>query len=251
MHRMLALLLLLLGSAQAADTVRLTNGQWPPYLGADLPYHGIASRIVSEAFALENIEVQWEFHPWARSLKMAADGQRDGSALWLPSQEREQTFYVSDPVIETHYHLFHLKDRPFDWHSVDDLRGLRLAATRGYDYGKAFHNAEAAGELQLTYLNSDEQGFRQLLARRIDLFPLDKVVAYDLLRSHFSSAERQRLTFHPRALRSDSLHLLLSRKVPGNAERMARFNQGLEQLRRSGRISRYLMDAQQPLGLDP
>lgn len=57
------LLVLLLGSAQAAEQVRLTNGEWPPYLGETLPYHGVASRIVAEAFALQGIEVQWEFHP--------------------------------------------------------------------------------------------------------------------------------------------------------------------------------------------
>ena len=251
MHRALLLLLLLLGNAQAADTVRLTNGEWPPYLGADLPYHGVASRIVAEAFALEGIDVQWEFHPWARSLKMAADGQRDGSAVWLPSREREERFYVSDPVIETTYYLFHLKGRAFDWQTATDLRGFRLAATRGYDYGETLRRAEATGELQITYLNSDEQGLRQLLAGRIDLFPLDKVVAFDLLYQHFSSAERQRLSFHPLPLRSDSLHLLLSREVPGNAERMARFNHGLAQMRSSGKISRYLLEIHQPLSLGP
>ncbi|MGP0174248.1 substrate-binding periplasmic protein [Pseudomonas sp. NCHU5208] len=252
MHRLLVLLMLLsFASAQAAETIRLTNGQWPPYLGVELPHKGIASRIVAEAFALEGIDVQWEFHPWARSLKMAADGQRDGSAIWLPSREREERFYISDPVIETHYQFFHLKEHPFDWHDVEDLRGLRIAATRGYDYGEAFRNAEAAGEVQISHVNSDEQGLRQLLAGRIDLFPLDKVVAFDLLYHRFASAEVQRLSFHPLPLRSDSLHLLLSRRVPGNAERMARFNHGLAQLRRSGKIARYLMQINQPLTLGP
>ena len=45
------------------------------------------------------------------------------------------------------------------------------------------------------------------------------------------------------------LHLLLSREVPGNAELMARFNRGLEQLRASGKISQYLLEIQQPLSL--
>ena len=251
MYRALLLFALLLGSAQAADTVRLSNGEWPPYMGAALPHQGVASRIVAEAFALEGIDVQWQFHPWARSLKMAADGQSDGTAVWLPSQEREQHFYVSDPVIDASYYLFHLKTQPFDWRTLEDLRGLRLATTRGYDYGQSFHDAEAAGELQVTLVNSDEQGLRQLLAGRIDLFPLDKVVAYDLLYHHFSNEEHQRLSFHPKPLRSDSLHLLLSRKVAGNAERMVRFNHGLEQLRRSGKISRYLMNIHQPLSLTP
>lgn len=249
MRLTLLLLILFVGSAQAADTVRLTNGEWPPYLGEDLPHHGVASRIVAEAFALQNVEVQWEFHPWARSLKMAEQGKRDGSAVWLYNREREQRFHISDPVVESGYYLFHRKNRHFDWSSIEDLRGLRIAGTRGYDYGEAFQQAEAAGEINVVRLTGDEQGLRQLLAGRIDLFPVDKVVGFDLLYQNFSAAERRLLSFHPVPLRSDSLHLLLSREVPGNAELMQRFNQGLKLLRDSGKISQYLLEIQQPLSL--
>lgn len=249
MRLALLLLSLLFGGAQAAESVRLTNGEWPPYLGESLPYHGVASRIVTEAFALEGVEVQWEFHPWARSLKMAEDGQRDGSAVWLYSTEREQRFHISDPVMESTYYLFHRKHRDFDWKTVADLHNLRVAGSRGYDYGKAFQAAEASGELQVTRLNSDEQGLRQLLAGRIDVFPLDKVVGFDMLYQRFTTAERLRLSFHPQPLRSDSLHLMLSREVPGNAELIARFNRGLAQLRQSGKAAQYLLEIQQPLSL--
>ena len=63
------------------------------------------------------------------------------------------------------------------------------------------------------------------------------------------AAERQRLSFHHKPLRSDSLHLLLSREVPGNAELMQRFNRGLNQLRDSGKVSQYLLEIEQPLSL--
>ena len=88
-----------------------------------------------------------------------------------------------------------------------------------------------------------------LLANRLDAFPIDKVVAFDLLYSQFSREEREQLSFHPVPLRSDSLHLLLSRKVPGNAERMARFNRGLKVLQDSGKVSQYLLEIQQPMSL--
>ncbi|UFQ96492.1 substrate-binding periplasmic protein [Pseudomonas wenzhouensis] len=249
MRNAFILLILLFGSAHAAQQVRLTNGEWPPYLGEALPHHGVASRIVTEAFALQGVEVRWEFHPWARSLKMAEQGLRDGSAVWLASPEREQHFHISEPVVESGYYLFHRKIHAFDWSDVEDLRGLRIAGTRGYDYGDAFQRAEAARELKVTRVTGDEQGLRQLLAGRIDLFPVDKVVGFDLLYQKFSAAERQRLSFHGKPLRSDSLHLLLSREVPGNAELMQRFNRGLKQLRDSGKVSQYLLEIQQPLSL--
>lgn len=250
--RSFALLLWLLASnITAAESIKLTNGEWPPYLGEKLAHYGVASRIVGEAFALEGIEVAWEFHPWARSLQLAESSKRDGSAVWLYSAEREQQFFISDPVIESGYYLFHRKNHNFDWQSIDDLRQQRIGGTRSYDYGDAFQHAEASGRLRVKRFTSDELNFRQLLAGRIDLFPMDKVVGFDLLHQHFSPAERALLSFHPKPLRTDNLHLLLSRQIPGNADLIKRFNRGLAQLRASGRVSQYLLEIQQPLSQRP
>ncbi|MNF81505.1 hypothetical protein D3C84_637800 [compost metagenome] len=90
-----------------------------------------------------------------------------------------------------------------------------------------------------------------VLAGRLDAFPMDKVVAFALLNDQFGSAERAQMSFHPHPLRSDSLHLMLSREVPGNAELMARFNQALALLRERGKVAQYLMEVQQPLSLAP
>jgi polar amino acid transport system substrate-binding protein len=232
--RLLALLFaLLLPLAATADEIRLTNGEWSPYLGQSLPHHGVASRIVEEAFALEGVRVQWEFYPWARALRSAERGKSDGSAVWLRSPEREQSFFISDPVVESGYYL----------------EPLRIGGAIDYDYGQAFQQAEHDGTLQVKRLSSEEQGLRMLLAGRLDVFPMDKIVAFDMLHSHFSREARSQLSFHPQPLRSDSLHLLLSKKVPGNAERMARFNRGLKALQDSGKVSQYLLEIQQPLSL--
>src|SRR5690606_12056125 len=119
--------------------------------------------------------------------------------------------------------------------------------TLDYDYGEAFQRAEAEGRLQVRRMTSDELCFRQLLAKRVELFPVDKVVAFALLHEHFGAAERAQLSFHPLPLRSDPLHLMLSRKVPENAERIERFNRGLAALRESGKVAQYLLEIQEPV----
>ncbi len=255
MRPLLLCLSLLLSSSFSnslvADEVRLTNGEWPPYLGQHLPHQGIASRIVAEAFAIEGIQVQWDFYPWARALMLAERGKRAGTAVWLRNPEREQAFFISEPVVDSGYYLFHRKELNFDWQRVEDLRNLKIGGTNGYDYGQPFQRAEADGLLHVRRLTSDELGLRQLLAGRIEVFPLDKAVGFDMLQQHFSAAERAQLSFHPKPLRSDTLHLLLSRAVPGNAELIERFNHGLRQLRESGKVAQYLLEAQQPLSLAP
>lgn len=45
----------------AATTIRITNGEWEPFLSEYSYEYGLYSHIVSEAFKLEDIEVEWGF----------------------------------------------------------------------------------------------------------------------------------------------------------------------------------------------
>lgn len=73
----------------AQESIRLTNGEWPPYLSKDLKHYGVASRIVTEAFDLEGIKVEYGFFPWERALELAKHGDWDGSLVWFHTPKRE------------------------------------------------------------------------------------------------------------------------------------------------------------------
>lgn len=251
MRLLLLLCALAFGCNLQAETVHLTNGEWSPYLGEHLPHHGVASRIVEEAFALEGIQVQWEFYPWPRALRNAESGKSAGTAVWRRSPEKEQNFFISDPVVDTSYYLFHRQDHAFDWQQISDLQDKRIGGAIDYNYGAAFQQAEKSGLVHMRRLSHEELALRMLLAGRLDVLPMDKVVAFDLLHRKFSSAERRQLTFHPLPLNSDTLHLLLSRKVAGNEALLRHFNLGLQKLRDSGKVSQYLLEVQRPMSLAP
>ncbi|MGD9947720.1 MAG: hypothetical protein AB7U29_04480 [Desulfobulbus sp.] len=82
---------------------------------------------------------------------------------------------------------------------------------------------------------SDALNFRKLLNRRIDLFPMERAVGQYLLKSSFTTKEQAAISIHPKAINEFAPHLLLSRVVEGNEQRMQLFDQGLQQLRASGR----------------
>lgn len=227
---------------RAAEKIRITNGEWPPYLSESLKYYGIASRIITEAFALEGITVEYGFFPWKRSLIMAEIGEWDGSAVWLRSPEREAAFFLSDPVIDSCYVFFHLKSFAFDWETVEDLKKIKIGGTLGYNYGEAFEKAEKEGEIMVERVPRDEQNLMKLLRQRIQLFPLDVYVGYAMLRKNFQPDEIKLFTNHDKPLRSDPLHLLLTKKNPRNEEMIQKFNKGLRKLRESGKIIQYLQE---------
>lgn len=233
-------------SARAGRVVRLASGDWPPYLSETLPHHGIASRIVTEAFALQGITVQYGFFPWRRSLLLAQSGEWDGTAVWLKNEERARDFYLSDPVMHAEYVFFHRKDVPFDWKRMRDLAKYRIGISNDYFYGEAFERAMKSGRLNVESVSSDEQNFRKLLGRRIDIFPMDRIAGIAMLRERFTPQEAALLAIHPKPLYRDAMYLLLNRKDPQNRLLMQEFNQGLQRLKASGQVEVYLKEAGRP-----
>jgi polar amino acid transport system substrate-binding protein len=234
----------LISKVAAEETIRITNGEWPPYLSEQLKFYGVASRIVTDAFALEGVTVTYGFFPWKRALVLAQEGDWDASAVWLWSEERAENFYISDPVIKSTYVFFHLKSSPFEWEVINDLKGRRIGATLGYNYGEQFEQAEKNGAIEVDRVPEDEVNFKKLLAGRIDVFPMDKEVGYTMLRKLFKPEEIELFTHHPTPLRADPLHLLLSKKVEKNKRLIELFNKGLKRLQESGKIDQYLEGVQ-------
>ena len=112
---LLCLAIAMTQAASAGETIRITNGEWTPYLSEHLPHYGVSSHIVTEAFALVDVEVEYGFFPWQRSFKLAKSGEKwDGSAVWYYSEERARHFHYSDAVNQVEMAFFHLKDASFD-----------------------------------------------------------------------------------------------------------------------------------------
>ena len=95
-------------SAQTSKTIRLTNGEWQPFLSEHVPHYGFASHIITEAFALVGVEVEYGFFPWKRSMKLARDGTWDGTAVWFDTEERRENMFLTDPVVSSAMAFFHL-----------------------------------------------------------------------------------------------------------------------------------------------
>lgn len=144
------------------ESVRITNGEWPPFTSERLPDKGPLSRIVSEAFALEGVTVEYGYFPWKRSYDYARSGKWDGSVGWAPTPKHQQDFLMSKPVLTVDKGLFHLKNLPFDWKTIDDLKGWKVGSTAGYSYGDEWDKAVGDGRLKVEEVTVDEQNIRKL-----------------------------------------------------------------------------------------
>jgi polar amino acid transport system substrate-binding protein len=222
--------------SHAQRTVRLTNGEWPPYLSASLPDNGLISRVVVEAFAQQGIRVQFGFFPWPRALMLAKIGEWEGTVAWVISPERSRDFIYSEPIFSTETVFYHLKSWQFKWTGMADLARYRIGVTQDYFYGDVFSAALAQGKIKVESVGRDEQYLSKVLGGRIDIFPIDRRVAVSMLKQHFSPADIERLTFDPKPVHTQPLHLMFGKSSPGSRQLADEFNKGLKKLKASGRL---------------
>ena len=52
-----------------AKQLTLSVGEWPRYIGSDLPNNGAIGEIITEAFSDIGYQVAFEFYPWARAME--------------------------------------------------------------------------------------------------------------------------------------------------------------------------------------
>lgn len=227
-----------------SDVIRITNGEWEPYLSEFSPHYGLYSHIVSEAFKQEGISVKWGFFPWKRSYQLAKSGKYwDASAVWWPREGTKKDFYISEPVGKTSFVFFHLKSLKFDWNTIEDLNSYLIGITAEYDYGSEFMNAIKAGKITVDIVYQDEVNLRNLLNGRIDLFPNDKIVGYAQIHNNFSPEEIKLFTHHPREFEISTLCLIISKRCKNGEYFLEKFNSGLNKLRKNGKLEQLYQDA--------
>lgn len=241
------LCLLLTNAAQASEQpeLKISVGDWPPYLSSDLQHNGVIGHLISDVLADEGYRVSFQFLPWPRAYSAAAAGRFDASAIWMHKDEREADFLFSAPLLDEQFVFFHLKSLPFDWQTFDDLTGMTLGGGLEYSYGPDFDAFLTEDKVRVERVSSDMQNFEKLLKERVVLYPQEMHVGYAALRSHFSAADQARITHHPKPLLVNRSHLMLPKSLASSPALLERFNKRLQAYRDSGRYQRYFDDLQQ------
>lgn len=237
-------------SSFGEETIRLATEEYPPYTSEKLKYYGLATRIVTDAFALEGVKTKYGFFPGARAFLEAKNGNWDGSHIWAKKKDRLKFFYYTDPLLSEYDSVFFHK-KSFDFsrfsydpksENFDSLKGLRIGAFIGYDYGEAFEKAEKSKIITVHRVSKYRQNFMMLLLDRIDLFVANKIVGYFYLSQEFEPKQTELITDSLRRNKASSYYLILSKKVEKNKYYLKVFNRGLKRLKESAKYDQYFED---------
>ncbi|WP_374073661.1 substrate-binding periplasmic protein [Bdellovibrio bacteriovorus] len=236
----LVLILFIHASAFSKETVRLSTGEWPPFISESLDDNGLIAHLTREAFANVGIDIKLGFFPWVRTSELSKSGEWDGTIAFVRLKEREKVYLYSDVLYTGQYVFFHLKSYPLQWTDYPDLKNVKIATTRGYGgMGDKFIQAEKDGTIKVLRLTSDTQSFHMLLTHRVQAVPSDLEVGYVYLHRLYGK-EAEKFTHHPRAIHKSEYHLVISKKIKNGPHLIEKFNEGLRQLHKSGRYKEIL-----------
>lgn len=225
-----------LGTSSARETIRITNGEWAPYLSENLKNNGFASHVVKEAFSAVDMDVQYGFFPWKRAYKLAREGKWNASVVWVYTPQRAKDFYYSDVVVTDSEYLFHLKEFALDWKKVEDLKGITIGGTLHTVY-PVFEQAQQQGILTIERAGTYENLYRRLLKKRIDAIPQVWAVGKYLIRTTLEPLDQDRITFSPSIVQTREYCLIFSKELRANKPYLKRFNQGLSIIKKNGRYA--------------
>lgn len=236
----------LASEAQFPETIIISAEEYPPFTTTQLKHNGLMSHIVTEAFILENITVEYRFLSAARSLLTARDGQVDGTLPWAMRADRNIDFYYSDPILDVgEEHFFFKKNSAINWEPIkrdySKLKGLKVGVIIAYDYGDRFQKAKNNKVFEFIEIRSLNQLFKMLLADRIDVVISKELVAEYTLENEFTSYEQNQITSLPEIIAAPSYdYLLLSKKRPSAEYFLNALNRGLKKLHLSGRYDELI-----------
>ncbi|GLQ30863.1 substrate-binding periplasmic protein [Litoribrevibacter albus] len=219
-----------------ADVIEFAVGEWAPYISNKDPNSPL-EKIVSEAYALEGIEVKYSYFPWKRSYGYAKKGRFLGTFPWTHLRSRAEDFNINPtPILKDPSVYFHLKHTDFEWATLTSLKQYKVGVTVGYKNQEIYERLGIPAEV----VPYEELNFKMLLQGRIDVYGASKRVGYAMIKSMFPPDEVKQFTNHPEPYTTDIYHILFSKQAKDSEKYMNAFEAGFSKLKNSGRYEEIL-----------
>ncbi|GGF31185.1 ABC transporter substrate-binding protein [Aliidongia dinghuensis] len=233
----LALLAAFVAGIARADMVTIAACEnYAPYSDASLPGDGFANDLTARIMSRAGYDVSVTIMPWVRALQ----GTETGTFDILPSawytEARGRTLLFSQPIALSRLVFVKPVSSPFEFHSLDDLRGLTVGTVSGYAYTPDFLTSPL---FQRTAVADIVLNLRMVAARRIDLTLDDELTLRFII--HSRAPELAPLLSLTRGVLSEQpLYVAFSRTRPDAERLVAAFDAGLARMQADGDYQRLL-----------
>jgi polar amino acid transport system substrate-binding protein len=233
-------LVLLLGAAARAETLRVAGDPWPPYVDSALPHSGLAAGIVRTALERAGYDTRFTVAEWSFVLDETQAGRFDAIAAAWYSKERASEFALSQPYLENEIVLVKKRGAPFSFAEVaaGKRSDLVLGIVRGYAYGGALEPLAKMPTRIYAYLT---ESLLRLVQGDVDVTLDDRRALGHHVRQ-FLKAHEANLEIAQQPLTKLPLCLAVSRARPDHAQIVKAFDAALAKMRTDGTLAKLLAE---------
>ena len=228
----LTCLLLALRAAAGATITIGAEDDWAPYSsGRQGRAEGFAVDVVREAYALVGVTVKFQVLPYSRCMADTRAGRLLACFNTVPnSLIRRHYQWPEQPLFSTRMNIYARADSRQSKLRARDLEGHTVGVQRDYEYGDEF---DLNTRIRRKVVDKNEQGFRMLLAGRIEYMAAEARIADALFRTHRKELGTKFKLVGTVA--QPDIYIAFSKAMPGSDDMLARFNKGYAMLRASQR----------------
>lgn len=236
---LLACCLVLFGACAAAgaETVALTTGQDdPPFTDRDRSDGGIATHLVLEVLHAAGLQTRLDWLPWRRGYSLTRSGAYQASFPYLKTSERERDFLYSDIIFTDSTYVW---TRSGETIAPGDPRRF---AGKTICVPQSFHSPLldmlagmiTRGEVAVIRPDTPEKCVQMLAAGRVDALSGEEDEITVPIRNLGLTGK---ISHDPAPLARLDFYVIFSKKNPGAADLLDRFNTALRRMKDDGRYA--------------
>ena len=114
-----------------------------------------------------------------------------------------------------------------------------MAATQSYTYTGEVWSFIKKMENRISTENTDRRNLEKLIAKEVDIFPIDELTGWYLFNRYFSEQERERVVMLTPYISTNTTHLLFPKRNNNSQLLLHLFNYGLAKLAIDGKMERF------------
>jgi polar amino acid transport system substrate-binding protein len=235
-HWAVATVMLVAEASQAEDTLRMAISDWPPYVETTAPNDGVAIELVRTALDRIDYDIELVDEPWSRTLEGATIGVYDALAAAWYSDQRGANFLFSKPYLTNQIKFVKRRGDPFQFRTMDDLKGRVIGIVKDYAYDDQF---DAARGLTRFVNNHVLENLLLMLQGQVDVTLDDEIVLrYEISKYMANSAGQFEILPKPFAVRG--LCFAMSRQHPKAKDIIKAFDAEIAEMRSDGTYDRII-----------
>lgn len=165
------------------DGITLATTNWCPYAcEQEKDQHGIIYEYITQILKEEGINVDIQFYPWTRSIKLATTGEVDG-LLTAVKSEAPNLLFTTTPTDIYQMCFFTKHDQQWRYKDKTSLTQIKFGTIQNYGYGEPIDSYLLSSPKNVYQITAEgvPRLNRMLINNRFDAFIDDeKVVKWQL-----------------------------------------------------------------------